>query len=91
MQLNEIELISPPTDLIPPLAFDTSASRPAHYLDPFKVKSKGPMSQLVKMESCFVVMNDVLVFINPCSAIEYWKACDEIISKGEIVKQKKCS
>ena len=47
------------------------------------------MRQLVKMESCFIVMNDVLVFINPCSAIEYWKACDEIISKGEIVKQKK--
>ena len=33
-----------------------------------------------------VVINDVLVLtnLNPCSTIEYWKACDEIISKGEL-------
>ena len=28
-------------------------------------------------------INGVLVLISPCSTIEYWKVCDEIISKGE--------
>ena len=32
----------------------------------------------------FFVIIDILVLINHCSIIEFWKACDEIISKGEL-------